>query len=64
MKLTNFAAAVALGALTTMAAGSFAATEKKDVAAIEQAVSGDWRKPESKSRDVYRHPVDRSSSGA
>jgi len=57
MKLTNIAAGVALGALTTMATGSFAATEKKDIAAIEQAVSGDWRKPESKSRDVYRHPV-------
>jgi|SRR5688572_3536569 predicted methyltransferase len=57
MQLRNIAAGVALGALATMAAVSFAATDKKDVAAIEKAVSGDWRKPEAKERDGERHPA-------
>ena len=56
MQLRNFTVGVALGAFITTAS-TFAATEKKDVAAIEQAVAGDWRKPESKDRDVDRHPV-------
>jgi predicted methyltransferase len=56
MQLRNFTVGVALGAFIT-AASTFAATEKKDVAAIEQAVAGDWRKPESKDRDGDRHPV-------
>jgi len=56
MNVRTLAAGVALGVLTTMAAGSFAATEKKS-AAIEAAVAGDWRKPESKARDADRHPV-------
>ena len=56
MQLRNFTVGVALGAFITTAS-TFAATEKKDVAAIEQAVAGDWRKPESKDRDGDRHPV-------
>jgi len=42
MQLRNFTVGVALGAFITTAS-TFAATEKKDVAAIEQAVAGDWR---------------------
>jgi predicted methyltransferase len=42
-------------ALATFAAGSFAAAEKKDKA-LDQALSGEWRKPESKARDGERHP--------
>jgi predicted methyltransferase len=57
MQLKNLAAGAVLGALVTMAAGSFAAAEKKDVAAIEKAVAGDWRKPEAKERDGERHPA-------
>jgi predicted methyltransferase len=56
MQLRNFTVGVALGAFITTAS-TFAATEKKDVAAIEQAVAGDWRKPEAKDRDGDRHPV-------
>jgi hypothetical protein len=55
------AAAVAHGP-SAMAASSFA-TEEEDIAAIEQAVSGDWRK-RSRSRDVYRHPVASLEFGA
>jgi len=56
MNVRTLAAGVALGALAIMAAGSFAATEKKS-AAIEAAVAGDWRKPEAKARDADRHPI-------
>jgi predicted methyltransferase len=49
---------VALGALATMAAGSFAATEKKNVPAIEKAVASSSRTADAKSRDVYRHPTE------
>jgi predicted methyltransferase len=55
MNFKTLAAGVMLGVL---AAGSFAASEKKNVQAIEQAVSGDWRKPDAKSRDAERHPVE------
>jgi predicted methyltransferase len=58
MNFRTLAAGVALGVLATMATGSFAATEKKDLQPIEKAVNGDWRKPESKARDGERHPVD------
>ena len=57
MQLRNIAAGAALGMLATLAAASFAASEKKDVVAIEKAVAGDWRKPESKERDGERHPA-------
>ncbi|HEX5162546.1 MAG TPA: methyltransferase domain-containing protein [Steroidobacteraceae bacterium] len=57
MQPRNIAAGIALGAFVAMAASTFAATGKKDVAAIEQAVAGDWRKPESKERDGDRHPA-------
>ncbi|HET7811621.1 MAG TPA: hypothetical protein VFL16_13705 [Steroidobacteraceae bacterium] len=55
---TSILAGLALGVLAAATTGSFAATNKKDVAAIEQAVSGAWRPAEEKARDVYRHPVD------
>jgi predicted methyltransferase len=44
--------------LATLATASFAASEKKDVQAIEKAVAGDWRTADAKSRDVYRHPTE------
>jgi predicted methyltransferase len=52
MKLTNIAATLALAAL---AATSLAAS--KDTKAIDQAVSGDWRSADAKSRDQFRHPA-------
>jgi predicted methyltransferase len=55
MNFRKLTAGVALGVLIGATAGSFAATEKKS-GAIEQAVNGDWRSADSKSRDVYRHP--------
>ena len=58
MNFRTIAAGVALGVLATMSAGSFAASEKKSVQAIEQAVAGDWRSADAKSRDVFRHPTD------
>ena len=54
---TSLFAGVALGVLAATTA-SFAASESKSAAAIEQAVSGSWRPSEEKARDVYRHPVD------
>jgi predicted methyltransferase len=57
MQLKNLASGIALGVLASMTAASFAASSKKEVAAIEQAVAGDWRKPESKERDGERHPA-------
>jgi len=56
MKLTTFAASIALGAFIACAT-SFAADAKKDKA-IETAVAGDWRSTEAKARDVYRHPIE------
>jgi predicted methyltransferase len=57
MNFRKLTAGVALGVLIAATAGSFAATEKKN-GAIEQAVNGDWRSGDSKSRDEYRHPVE------
>jgi len=58
MQLKSLATGVALGALVSLAAVSLAATEKKDLASIEQAVSGSWRSADAKSRDTERHPAD------
>ncbi len=57
MQFRNLAAGAALGMLTTLASVSFAANEKKDVAAIEQAVAGSWRSADAKDRDADRHPA-------
>ena len=57
MQFRNLAAGAALGMLTTLASVSFAANEKKDVAAIEQAVAGSWRSADAKDRDAERHPA-------
>jgi predicted methyltransferase len=56
MKLRNAAAAIGLTAFMFSTA-SFAAAEKKDVQAIETAVSGGWRSADAKARDSQRHPV-------
>jgi predicted methyltransferase len=56
MNFRNFAAGVALGALTLMATATPAANEKKADKAIEQAVSGSWRSADAKARDAARHP--------
>ena len=58
MKFQALFAGVALGALATATSVSFAATDKKSVAAIEQSVAGSWRSADSKERDAFRHPVD------
>jgi predicted methyltransferase len=58
MHFRKAAALAVLAALATFAATSFAATDKKNMQSIEQAVAGDWRKPESRARDTQRHPVD------
>jgi predicted methyltransferase len=58
MNLRNAAAAISLTAFAMFSAASFAAAEKKDVQAIESAVSGSWRTADSKERDSQRHPVD------
>ena len=58
MQLRNLAAGAALGVLATLASVGFAAAQKKDMAAIEQAVSGSWRPSDAKERDSDRHPVD------
>jgi predicted methyltransferase len=57
MKSRNLSAVVALAVVATFAASSFAGNQK-DTKTIEQAVAGDWRKPEAKARDGERHPVD------
>jgi len=58
MKFSKAAATLTLSALATFAATSFAASDKKGVAAIESAVSGSWRSADAKERDTFRHPVD------
>jgi len=58
MRLKSLATGVALGVLASMATTSFAASEKKDRASIEQAVAGSWRSSDAKARDAERHPVD------
>src|SRR6478736_777800 len=50
-------AGVALGVLAATTI-SFAASDKKGAAALEQAASGSWRPAEEKARDAYRHPVE------
>jgi predicted methyltransferase len=56
MKFRILAAGIAATAMT-LASASFAAHHEK-AKDIETAVAGDWRKPEAKSRDAERHPVD------
>jgi len=46
---------LALAALATFAAASFAASDLKP---IEQAVAGAWRPADARERDTDRHPVD------
>ena len=58
MNPRNAAAAIGLTAFAMFSATSFAAAEKKDVQAIESAVSGSWRTADAKERDSQRHPVD------
>jgi predicted methyltransferase len=58
MQFRKLAAGAALGMLATLASVSFAAAEKKDLAAIEKAVAGNWRPADAKERDGERHPVD------
>ncbi len=57
MQIRKLAAGAALGMLASLASISFAANEKKDVAAIEQAVAGSWRSADAKDRDADRHPA-------
>jgi len=57
MKLRNAAAAIGLIAFAMFSTAGFAAAEKKDVHAIESAVSGSWRSADAKARDSQRHPV-------
>jgi len=57
MKFRNLTALAALALLTSFAPSSFAGNQKA-LKGIEKAVAGDWRKPEAKSRDTERHPVD------
>ncbi len=51
----NIRNTLAMAALATFAAASFAASDLKP---IEQAVAGSWRPAEAKERDTERHPVD------
>ena len=57
MKFRNLTALAALALLASFAPSSFAGNQKA-LKGIEKAVAGDWRKPEAKSRDAERHPVD------
>ena len=57
MKFRNLTALAALALLASFAPPSFAGNQKA-LKGIEKAVAGDWRKPEAKSRDTERHPVD------
>ncbi len=58
MNLKKVAATIAMAAIVSVATVSFAAADKKDAKALEQAVAGEWRTAEAKARDVYRHPVE------
>ncbi|HET9472579.1 MAG TPA: methyltransferase domain-containing protein [Steroidobacteraceae bacterium] len=51
----NIRNTLAMAALATFAAVTFAASDLKP---IEQAVAGSWRPAEAKERDTERHPVD------
>ncbi len=51
-------AAAALVAAFAFGTTSLAASDAKSSKAIEQAVNGDWRKPEAKERDAFRHPAE------
>ncbi len=57
MKFRNLTALAAMAVLASFATSSFAGNQKA-LKGIEKAVAGDWRKPEAKSRDTERHPVD------
>jgi len=57
MKFRNLTALAALALFACFALSSFAGNQKASKG-IEKAVAGDWRKPEAKSRDTERHPVD------
>jgi len=57
MKFRNLSALAALALFACFAPSSFAGNQKASKG-IEKAVAGDWRKPEAKSRDTERHPVD------
>ena len=57
MKFRNLTALAALALFACFAPSSFAGNQKASKG-IEKAVAGDWRKPEAKSRDTERHPVD------
>jgi predicted methyltransferase len=56
MKLRTFAAAIAFGVLA--AGTAMAAYNMKGNKAIDAALTGDWRTPEARSRDAFRHPLD------
>src|SRR5215510_12478196 len=56
MKTRILAAGAALGMFALLSVAGFAAAEKKDVMAIESAVSGSWRSADAKARDAERHP--------
>jgi predicted methyltransferase len=58
MNFRKAASVLALGLLATTATVSFAGSDKKNVKTIEQAVAGDWRSADSKSRDAFRHPAE------
>ena len=58
MNVRKAAATIAMAAFVTLAANSFAASEKKNLQSIEQAVAGSWRSADAKARDSQRHPVD------
>lgn len=51
----NFRSIAATCALAVLAATTLAAS--KDTKAIDQAVAGDWRSADAKSRDQFRHPA-------
>ncbi len=56
MQFRKITVAVATAALFGAFTTSFAANEKKDAAAVEQAVTGSWRSADAKARDTERHP--------
>jgi predicted methyltransferase len=58
MNLRNTAVAVTMTTFAMFSSVGFGAAEKKDVQAIESAVSGSWRSSDAKERDSQRHPVD------